>query len=73
MLFNDMSHRVSVGHVSIFSDCQECEKEMEDMYGAQVARKEAGENRIRIGIAFVVELNDDANVIDITPLREEKE
>ena len=43
--------------------------------GAQVARKEAGEYRrpvkYRIGIALVVEVNDDADVIDITPLKED--
>ena len=45
-----------------------------EQVGAQVARKDAGEYRrpakYRIGIAFVVEvMNDDANVIDITPLK----
>jgi hypothetical protein len=50
---------------------------MTDMYGVQVARKEAGEYRrppkYRIAIALVVELNDDANVIDITPLKVDSE
>lgn len=50
---------------------------MTDMYGAQVARKDAGENRrppkYRIGIALVVEVNDDADVIDITPLKVDSE
>ena len=37
------------------------------------AQKEAGEYRIRIGIALVVEVNDDGNIIDITPLKEGSE
>ena len=47
--------------------------------GAQEAQKvkDAGEYRrpakYRIGIALVVEVNDDADVIDITPLKEDSE
>ena len=37
------------------------------------AQKDAGEHRIRIAIALVVEVNDDADVIDITPLKEGSE
>jgi hypothetical protein len=48
---------------------------MNEIRGALEARKEAGDYRrpakYRIGIAFVIEVNDDADVIDITPLKED--
>ena len=46
---------------------------MEDIIGVQVARKEAGENRLqpktyRLGVNFqlIIEIDEQKNIIDIT-------